>query len=129
MYRDEDFSQVVDIAVGPLRQARSEAEEVIHWASRDESAQVFVAEVDGKAVGFLVHPNYFAEAAELLKALVEKSGDGKAGKLQAYAAATDRSRTEILRLCGFKREATMPAQLRIGSQKIDLEIYSIVVKG
>jgi len=54
LYRDEDLSQVVDIAVGPLRQARSEAEGVIHWASRDESAQVFVAEVNGKAVGFLM---------------------------------------------------------------------------
>jgi len=61
--------------------------------------------------------------------LVEKLGDGKAEKLQAYAAATDRSRTEILRLCGFKREATMQNQLRIGSQKIDLEIYSIAMKG
>ncbi|MFB0504520.1 MAG: GNAT family N-acetyltransferase [Candidatus Bathyarchaeia archaeon] len=82
-----------------------------------------------KTVDFLVHPNYFAEAAELLKALVEKLSDGKAGKLQAYAAAaTDRSRTEILRLCGFKREATMQDQLRIGSKKIDLEIYSIILK-
>ena len=54
LYRDEDFGQVLDIAVGPLRQARSEAEGVIHWASRDESAQVFVAEVNGKAVGFLM---------------------------------------------------------------------------
>jgi len=82
-----------------------------------------------KTVDFLVHPNYFAEAAELLKALVEKLSDGKAEKLQAYAAATDRSRTEILRLCGFKREATMPAQLLIGSKKIDLEIYSVILEG
>jgi GNAT superfamily N-acetyltransferase len=82
-----------------------------------------------KTVDFLVHPNYLSEAAELLKALVEESGDGKAEKLQAYAAATDRSRTEILRLCGFKREATMQNQLRIGSQKIDLQIYSSILEG
>jgi len=82
-----------------------------------------------KTVDFLVHPNYFSEAAELLKALVEKLSDGKAGKLQAYAAATDRSRVKILRPCGFKREATIQDQLRIGSRKIDLEIYSSILEG
>ena len=54
LYKDEDFSQVVDIAVEPLGQARSEAEGVISWASRDENAEVFVAETDGKIVGFLM---------------------------------------------------------------------------
>ena len=61
LYRDEDFSQVVDIAVvlvhntdRPLKQVRSEAEGVIRWASKDESAQIFVAGVDGKIVGFLM---------------------------------------------------------------------------
>jgi len=82
-----------------------------------------------KTVDFLVHPNYLSEPAELLNALVEKLGNGKAEKLQAYAAATDRSRTEILRLCGFKREATLRDQLRMGGRRIDLEIYSSILEG
>ena len=82
-----------------------------------------------KTVDFLVHPNYLSEPAELLNALVEKLGNGKAEKLQAYAAATDRSRTEILRLCGFKREATLRDQLRMGSRKTNLEIYSSILEG
>ena len=54
-YKDEDFSQVVDLAVGLVRgQVRSEAEGVIRWASKDKSAQIFVAEADNKVVGFLV---------------------------------------------------------------------------
>lgn len=54
LYGDEDFSQVVKIALGPLGQVQSEAEGVILWASRSDSAQVFVAEADGKVVGFLM---------------------------------------------------------------------------
>jgi len=53
LYKDEDFAQVVEIAMGPLRQSREGAEGVIRWASRSDSAQVFVAEADGKVVGFL----------------------------------------------------------------------------
>ncbi len=53
-YRDEDFRQVVDIAVDLLWQVQSEAEGVIRWASKDKSAQIFVAESDSKVVGFLV---------------------------------------------------------------------------
>jgi len=52
--RDEDFSQIVDIATDHLGQVRSEAEGVISWASKDKSAQIFVAEADIKVVGFLM---------------------------------------------------------------------------
>jgi GNAT superfamily N-acetyltransferase len=76
-----------------------------------------------KIVDFLVHPNYYAEAPRLLKMLIEELSHHEAEKLQAYAAATDNSKVKILRLCEFKKEATMRNQLRIGS-KIDLEIYS-----
>ena len=54
LYEDEDFGPVVDIAVDPLGQARSEAEGVIRWASRSEDAEIFVAESDGRVVGFLM---------------------------------------------------------------------------
>jgi len=54
LYKDEDFDQVVNIAVDPLGQVRSEAERVIRWASRDDSAQIFVAEADRRVVGFLM---------------------------------------------------------------------------
>jgi len=77
-----------------------------------------------KTVDFLVHPNYLGEADQLLKTFTDKSGEEKIEKLQAYAAATDESRVEILRSCGFEKEATMPDQLRIGGKKTDLEIYS-----
>ena len=77
-----------------------------------------------KTVDFLVHPNYFTEAAELLKMLLQELSDEKVKKLQAYAAAPDRSKMQILKACGFNKEATMPDQLQIGSKKIDLEIYS-----
>ncbi|MGD8506780.1 MAG: GNAT family N-acetyltransferase [Candidatus Bathyarchaeota archaeon] len=54
-YGDEDFSQVLEIALRLLGQVRSEAEGVIRWASRDDSAaQIFVAEAKGKIVGFLM---------------------------------------------------------------------------
>lgn len=59
---------------------------------------------------------------------MENLSDGKTEKLQAYTAAIDDSRVEILKLCGFKREAIMQGQLRIGSKKIDLEIYSKLLK-
>ncbi len=77
-----------------------------------------------KTVDLLVHPNYFREATQLLKTLVEKLSDGKVEKLQAYASAIDDAKVEILKLCGFEKEATMLNQLRIGSKKINLEIYS-----
>ena len=54
MYRDEDFSQIVKIAVGPLGQSQAAAEGTISWATRSDSAEIFVAEVDGKVVGFLM---------------------------------------------------------------------------
>ena len=54
LYRDEDFSQVVEIAVDLLVEDRERVEGVILWASRSDSAQVFVADADGKVVGFLM---------------------------------------------------------------------------
>lgn len=77
-----------------------------------------------RIVDFLVHPNYFIEAVPLLKMLIEKLVDKEVEKLQAYTAATDEARAKILRECGFEREAIMSDQLRIGSNKIDMEIYS-----
>lgn len=77
-----------------------------------------------KVIDLLVHPNYFKEAALLLETLVEKLSDGRIEKLQAYVATPDSSKAEILRSCGFEKEALMRRQLQIGSAKIDLEIYS-----
>ena len=58
LYEDEDFGQVVEIAVDHLARERSEAEGYIRWASRErelhDAAQIFVTEVDDKVVGFLL---------------------------------------------------------------------------
>jgi len=58
LYRDEDFSQVVEIAISTLGASRSEAEGYLCWASNERerhgTAQIFIAESDGKVVGFLI---------------------------------------------------------------------------
>ncbi len=58
LYRDEDFSQVVEIAISTLGASRSEAEGYLCWASnereRNGTAQIFIAESDGMVVGFMI---------------------------------------------------------------------------
>jgi len=53
-YRDEDFSQVVEIATDLLASDRERAEAAIRSASRDDRFQTFVAEIEGEVVGFIV---------------------------------------------------------------------------
>jgi len=78
-----------------------------------------------RTVDFLVHPNYYDEAPSLIGELVKGLSDRGVEKLQAYAAVEDTAKVDILRLCGFTREAIMPDQLRIGGKESDLEIYAI----
>lgn len=54
LYKEEDFAQVVEIAIESLRQNREDAEGTIRWASRSDSAEVFVTEADEKVVGFVM---------------------------------------------------------------------------
>ena len=77
-----------------------------------------------KAVDFLVHPNYYEEAPKLVKTLIGELSNREIEKIQTYVATPDNSKVNILRLCGFEKEAVMHQQLLIGSNKIDLEIYS-----
>jgi ribosomal protein S18 acetylase RimI-like enzyme len=53
-YRDEDYEQVVELTVGPLGQSRKDAEEVIGWVPTVEHAEIFVAEREGKVVGYIM---------------------------------------------------------------------------
>jgi ribosomal protein S18 acetylase RimI-like enzyme len=53
-YRDEDFSQVVEIATDLLASDRQSAEAVILSASRDDRFRIFVAEAQVKVVGFII---------------------------------------------------------------------------
>jgi len=53
-YRNEDYKQVVELTVGPLRQSRKDAEDVISWVPTVEYAEIFVAEVEGKVVGYIM---------------------------------------------------------------------------
>jgi len=78
-----------------------------------------------RTVDFLVHPNYYAEATKLIDQLVEGLSGKEVQKLQAYAAAEDATKVDILRLCGFTKEASMPNQLRVGGKKSDLDVYSL----
>ncbi len=54
LYRDEDFSQVVEIALDLLVEDKERVEGVIRLASRSDRFGLFVAEADGKVVGFLL---------------------------------------------------------------------------
>ncbi len=54
LYQEGDFDQVVSIAVNALWQKLETARRVIRWASTDEKAKLFVGEVDGDVVGFLM---------------------------------------------------------------------------
>jgi len=81
-----------------------------------------------KTVDIPIHPNYYGEAARLMRMLIEKLCDRRNEKLQAYAAATDKSKIKILTSSGFEREATMKGQLKVGTQTVDLEVYSCALK-
>jgi len=48
LYKDEDFSQVVEIAVGPLGQSREGAEGTIRWASNSDSAKFSLQKLMGR---------------------------------------------------------------------------------
>lgn len=53
-YRDQDFSQVVEIALDLLSEDRERVEGVIRLAWGSDRFDLFVAEIDGKIVGFLL---------------------------------------------------------------------------
>lgn len=53
-YRDEDYERVVELTVGPLRQSRKDAEEVISGVPTVEPAEIFVAEKEGNVVGHIM---------------------------------------------------------------------------
>jgi len=53
-YRDKDYEQVVELTVGPLRQSRKDAEEVISWVPTVEHAEIFVGEKEGEVVGYIM---------------------------------------------------------------------------
>jgi len=81
-----------------------------------------------RTADFLVHPNYFEEAPQLLEMLEDKLSDAKIEKLQVYASARDNSKIEILRFCEFEKEATLQSQLKIVNEKTDLEVYCKLLK-
>ena len=53
-YREEDYQQVVELTVGPLRQNRKVAEEVISWVPTAKHVEIFVAELEDKVVGYIM---------------------------------------------------------------------------
>jgi ribosomal protein S18 acetylase RimI-like enzyme len=53
-YKGDDYDQVVELTVGPLKQSRKDAEEVISWVPTVGHAEIFVAEVERKVVGYIM---------------------------------------------------------------------------
>ena len=76
------------------------------------------------------NPVHYANMIAEIDNLVEKIRSGKlipVEKLQVYAASTDSEKIEILRSCGYKKEATMNKQLLVDRKKLDLILYSRVI--
>ena len=62
-------------------------------------------------VDSFVHPNFSAESTRLLESL---GRDGDFGKEQAYADSKDAVKIESLEAAGFRFEATLSRQIRLG---------------
>jgi hypothetical protein len=71
---------------------------------------------------FLVHPNYMANAPQLIETLAAQS---PAQKLLAYSSALDVSRCEALEESGFVREATLEDCLQDAESVFDMYVYSL----
>jgi GNAT superfamily N-acetyltransferase len=70
-------------------------------------------------VEFFVHPNFSDHGAELLRALPLPPG-----KAQCFADSASAQKMAALKECGFEREAILKGQIALGSERLDVYVYS-----
>jgi GNAT superfamily N-acetyltransferase len=73
---------------------------------------------------FWACPAYLRQVPDLLAAIVSRAEAGSPEILQAYVAAVDREKREILAAGGFREEARLRNRLRLADQCCDLLVYS-----
>ena len=74
-------------------------------------------------IDFAVHDNYQHRAGDLLDELIGAARDHKISALQAYAAALDTRKEDLLKHAGFHPIARLPGQLRVNNEDIDVSIW------
>jgi len=89
----------------------------------DGTAQAHVPLLD-----FLVVPAYCSQAPALLAMVIESLGDKGAERLRVYLASQDMEKAGIVRQVGFRCEATLVEQFRVGDDHYDLQIYTRCLK-
>jgi len=67
-----------------------------------------------------VHPHYYAEGERLLAAMDLSLG----AKVQCYCEPTQPEKARMLEAVGFSPETTLPRQVRMGEEWLDLTLYA-----
>jgi GNAT superfamily N-acetyltransferase len=88
-----------------------------------------LAEVDSyfeqhvQLLDFWACPAYLRQLPELVAAIVERAGAGPVERLRAWVAEVDLAKREVLEGAGFREEARLAEQLRVGDRRIALLLY------
>jgi GNAT superfamily N-acetyltransferase/RimJ/RimL family protein N-acetyltransferase len=69
-------------------------------------------------------PAYLAQLPELIAAVLDQARAGPLELVQAFIAAVDTTKGDLLTRCGFQVEARLPDRLRLDGQPVDLLLFS-----
>ena len=83
-------------------------------------------EQHAQVIDFWACPSYLDQVPELLAPLVRATADGGAELLEARVASVDTAKRELLEGAGFREEARLRQRLRLGDERVDLLVYSLV---
>ncbi len=78
-----------------------------------------------KTLDFYIHPSYLNQAQDLIQAALKKAKESRTGIIQAYLAACDEKKIEIIEEAGFKREARLKGHFMVENERYDLLIYGL----